>query len=73
MSEQVDGVIYLRAQPETCFARCQKRNRSEESSISLEYLKTVHQKHEDWLATEEKSRQQLTLDLDGNILTDLSL
>lgn len=38
MSQEVDGIIYLRAQPDTCHARCQKRNRSEESSISLEYL-----------------------------------
>jgi deoxyadenosine/deoxycytidine kinase len=44
-----DAFIYLRADPEVCHQRLLKRNRAEEASVSLDYLKLVHQKHEDWL------------------------
>ncbi|MBD3231845.1 AAA family ATPase [Candidatus Dependentiae bacterium] len=43
------GFIYLQADPEVCFSRLKKRNRSEEAGVSLEYLNMLHQKHEDWL------------------------
>lgn len=44
-----NGFIYLRAKPETCFRRMQKRSRNEESTVELEYLEDLHQHHEDWL------------------------
>lgn len=44
-----DGFIYLRASPDTCHKRMMMRNRSEEGSVSLEYLKGLHEKHESWL------------------------
>ena len=47
-----DGIIYLQVTPETCYSRVQKRNRSGES-ISLEYLKSCHQYHENWLTAEK--------------------
>lgn len=43
------GFIYLRAQPETCHRRMQRRNRNEETSVQIEYLRDLHQNHEDWL------------------------
>ena len=43
------GFIYLRTEPETAHARIQMRRRSEENEISLSYLSTLHQKHEEWL------------------------
>ena len=43
------GFIYLRADPTICHQRLTKRNRHEESGVSLEYLERLHQKHEDWL------------------------
>lgn len=43
------GFIYLRTDPEVCYQRMVTRNRFEESSVSLEYLTMIHQKHEDWL------------------------
>lgn len=46
---QPTGFIYLRAEPEICMQRLQKRNRSEETNVSLEYLNSLHNKHEDWL------------------------
>lgn len=43
------GFIYLRVDPEICYQRILKRSRSAESSISLEYIKMLHRKHEEWL------------------------
>ncbi len=45
----LSGIIYLRTKPETCYNRLQKRARSEESGVSLDYLQSLHQRHEDWL------------------------
>ncbi len=43
------GFIYLRVDPEVCHARITKRSRTGEQVISLDYLKRLHHKHEDWL------------------------
>jgi len=58
------GTIYLRVNPEICLERINKRDRSEESSIPLEYLKNIHQKHDQWLLN-DKSENVLVLD--GNL------
>ncbi|MBN1549144.1 deoxynucleoside kinase [Candidatus Babeliales bacterium] len=47
------GFIYLKTSPEVCYQRMCKRNRSEESSVSLNYLKMLHAKHEEWLVTKK--------------------
>ena len=44
-----DGIIYLRANPVICLNRLQMRNREEESSVTLEYMNIIHNKHEEWL------------------------
>lgn len=44
-----DLYIYVRIPPEVCYQRIAKRDRKEESDISLEYLKQLHEKHEKWL------------------------
>lgn len=41
--------IYLRASPETCAKRIQKRRRAEEAEIPLDYLHAIHRRHEEWL------------------------
>ena len=43
------GFIYLRTDPEVCYERLLKRNRSEESGVPLSYLTSLHNRHEDWL------------------------
>jgi deoxyadenosine/deoxycytidine kinase len=43
------GFIYLQTDPEVCYQRVLKRSRSAEKSVSLDYLKMLHQKHEEWL------------------------
>jgi deoxyadenosine/deoxycytidine kinase len=45
----IDGIIYLRAAPDKCLDRLKSRNRTEESSIDLQYLETLHEYHEHWL------------------------
>lgn len=44
-----DGFIYLQTDPDICFNRLQRRNRSEESTVPLAYLERLHEKHESWL------------------------
>lgn len=44
-----DGFVYLRTDPATCLKRLQKRQRSEEGGVSLDYLQNLHEKHEAWL------------------------
>jgi len=44
-----NGIIYIRCSPEKCLERINNRGRNEESSIKLDYLKKLHQYHEDWL------------------------
>jgi len=44
-----DAMIYLRCSPETSYERVKKRNRPEEESITLEYLQSLHQYHEELL------------------------
>lgn len=46
---EVDHIIYLRTQPEIVYERMVKRNRWEEKSITLDFLKDLHQLHEEWL------------------------
>lgn len=43
------GFIYLRIEPEIAFDRIKKRNRSAESSISLEYLTRINMLHDAFL------------------------
>lgn len=46
----LDLIFYLRTSPETCLERLKRRGRHEEvSTISLDYLKNLHDLHESWL------------------------
>jgi len=49
----LDGFIYLRTDPKTCVRRLKKRSRSEESSVGIDYLESLHGKHESWLMDKE--------------------
>lgn len=44
-----DAFLYLKVSPETSYKRIKSRNRSEEEGIGLDYLKKLHDFHEDWL------------------------
>jgi deoxyadenosine/deoxycytidine kinase len=54
--------IYLKSDPETCLKRINKRNRSEEINITLDYLNKLHNLHEKWLTDNKKN----VLILDNN-------
>lgn len=45
---QVQNLIYIKTKPETSMKRVLKRNRPGET-IDLDYLKTCHNKHEEWI------------------------
>ena len=53
------GFIYLRTEPNVCHQRLLKRNRSEESGVNLNYLKALHQKHEEWLVEKRTTASYL--------------
>ena len=44
-----DTIIYLRCSPEKCFKNIQKRSQTGDSSISYEYLKSIHDKYEEFI------------------------
>lgn len=41
--------MYLRTSPEVVYQRMLKRNREEEKLVSLQYLKELHEMHDNWL------------------------
>jgi deoxyadenosine/deoxycytidine kinase len=43
------GFIYLQTDPEVCYERMAKRNRSAEAAVPLSYVQLLHDKHEEWL------------------------
>lgn len=45
----VDLIVYLRTSPEVAYERILTRNRSEERTVAFEYIKALHDIHEDWL------------------------
>ena len=53
------GFIYLKADPEVCFERVQKRNRSSEKSLTLEYIKQVDYWHNHFLVKKEEVTQTI--------------
>tara|TARA_A100001015_G_C14982753_1_gene710184 strand:+ start:759 stop:1397 length:639 start_codon:yes stop_codon:yes gene_type:complete len=46
--------LYLQLQPEICLERIKQRSRNEETGISIDYLKLLHDNHESWLNNNDK-------------------
>jgi deoxyadenosine/deoxycytidine kinase len=53
------GFIYLKTNPEVSHQRILKRCRQEEVGIPLAYLKSLHDKHEDWLTHNKEPLESL--------------
>ena len=51
---ELAGTIYIQTDPEICNERINKRNRSAENGIPLDYLKLLHEKHNEWLVDRPK-------------------
>lgn len=49
LTTKPSGIIYLKVEPAVSYNRVNKRNRQEESSITLDYIKLIHQSHEIWI------------------------
>ncbi|XP_070760008.1 deoxyguanosine kinase, mitochondrial isoform X2 [Enoplosus armatus] len=70
---ELEGIIYLRAPPEICMQRLERRGRPEEKGVKLDYLDKLHVQHEKWLvekSTEihfEKLKQIPVLQLDASV------
>jgi deoxyadenosine/deoxycytidine kinase len=47
---KVDIIIYIKTSSSKCLERINKRNRSEESSINIEYLDKCNKYHDEWLS-----------------------
>lgn len=43
------AIIYLKCSPELCLERIRQRGRKGEEGISLDYLRKVHERHQEWL------------------------
>lgn len=54
---KIDLIVYLRTDPEIVYDRIMVRNRNEETSISLDYVKKLHDAYEDWLIVGDTKRQ----------------
>ncbi len=70
------GFIYLKVDPEIAYERIKKRDREAEKTISLEYIKQIHQCHENFLVhkkdvlTELKDVPVLILDCNEEFEAD---
>ncbi|XP_055301148.1 deoxynucleoside kinase-like [Sitodiplosis mosellana] len=67
---QADLIVYLRTTPEVVYERMKARGRSEEDSVSLDYLKQLHDLHEDWLMHGRKHRPAPVLVLNADLDMD---
>lgn len=68
-TEQIkaDLIVYLRTSPEVVYGRMKERARSEESCVPLEYLKELHELHENWLIHGAFERPAPVLVLDADL------
>ncbi|XP_033474549.1 deoxyguanosine kinase, mitochondrial isoform X1 [Epinephelus lanceolatus] len=70
---ELEGIIYLRAPPEKCMERLERRGRAEEKGVKLDYLDKLHVQHEKWLVEKtteihfEKLKRIPVLQLDASV------
>ncbi len=60
-----DLLIYLRASVPNLVSQIAERGRDYESSISIDYLKRLHERYEAWISTYDKGKV-LVIDVDAN-------
>ena len=62
----VAGLVYIRADPETCMQRIHKRGREGES-IPLDYIQKCHDYHDAWINGTMMTGQKLVIDANPEI------
>jgi len=66
----VDLVVYLRTSPEVAYERILERHRNEEVKVPFEYIRQLHELHEEWLFTRTKFQTPskiIVIDANGNL------
>lgn len=63
---RIDLIVYLRCSPEVVYERMRKRCREEEDEVSSEYLKILHDLHEEWLINKMEKTQIPIIVIDAN-------
>ena len=67
-----EGYIYLRSNPEQCFNRIKKRARDAEKNIKLEYIKRIHELHEDKYCEALKNNKNIIcIDVESKSIADI--
>ena len=67
-----EGYIYLRSNPEQCFNRIKKRARDAEKNIKLEYIKRIHDLHEDKYREALKNNKNIIcIDVESKSIADI--
>ena len=67
VAAHVDVILYIRTSPEVAYMRMRTRGRACEQNISLDYLKKVHRKYEEWLCVKRNMANTLVLVVDDHL------
>lgn len=62
--------VYLHCSPETSFERMKKRNRNEETGVSLEYIQQIHKQHQTWMKGAIETKNVTTLNAEADFKND---
>ena len=69
---QPNAYIYLRSDPEMCYNRIKKRGRESEKNIKLEYIKRIHELHEEkYKEAIESNKNIIVIDAENKSIPDI--
>ena len=69
---QPNAYIYLRSDPEMCYNRIKKRGRESEKNIKLEYIKRIHQLHEEkYINAIKNNKNIIVIEAENKSITDI--
>lgn len=66
----LDYIIYLRTTPRVVLERIKIRQRTEENSITLQYLQNIHKLHEAWINALIEDDKIKIIVLNGDVSVD---